>query len=356
MNNGEERDRVSESENTAEKKSKKKLSKKQKTAVIAASVIAAVILVIFLTAFLVLNSYLNKINKIGTDIEVVPPSEENFDTDGADILTDPDLENLNPSDVYWPELEPLMDDDLINILLVGQDRLEGQGRQRSDSMILCSINPDTMEVSMISFLRDLYVDFPGDYSDNRLNAAYAFGGFPMLVETLNMNFGVSIDGCFEVDFYGFMDIINMLGGVDIELTEAEARYLDNGTVAGMNHLNGLDALAYARIRFIDSDFYRTGRQRTVLTAVFNKIKGLSTTELLDLADEILPYLSTTMTNSQIMGLIIKFAPKLSSVELSNYHVPPSDGYQSANINGMAVLVPDLVRIRDYLKNECLPLD
>lgn len=353
MNNGDEKYTAHETKKSVDKK--KPVSKK-KVVIIVLSVIAALILILFLTGFLVLNGFLNRINKIDGNIEVIPPSQEDFETDEANIITDNDLQKLDPSNIYWPELEPLMDDDLINILLVGQDRRAGQGRQRSDSMILCSINPDTMEVSMVSFLRDLYVDFPGDYSDNRLNAAYAFGGFPLLIETLNLNFGVTIDGCFEVDFFGFMDIIDMLGGVDIELTEAEARYMNNGTVAGMNHLNGRQALSYAQIRYIDSDFYRTGRQRAILTAVFNKIKGLGTTELIDLVDSMLPYLSTTMTNSQIMGLILQLGPKLSSVKLSSYHVPPTDAYQSAMIRGMAVLVPDLVRIREYLKYEYLPLN
>lgn len=82
---------------------------------------------------------------------------------------------------------------------------------------------------MISFLRDLYVQIPGGYSDNRLNAAYVFGGFPLLMDTLHTNFGVSIDGCFEVDFSGFQSVIDILGGVDIEMTSKEARTINIGT-------------------------------------------------------------------------------------------------------------------------------
>lgn len=90
---------------------------------------------------------------------------------------------VKPEDIDWGEIEPFLDDKLINILLVGQDRYVGTARQRSDTMLLCSINPKTKKVSMISFLRDLYVQIPGGYSDNRLNAAYAFGGFPLMADT-----------------------------------------------------------------------------------------------------------------------------------------------------------------------------
>ncbi len=91
---------------------------------------------------------------------------------------------------------------------------------------------------MISFLRDLYVQIPGGYSDNRLNAAYVFGGFPLLMDTLHTNFGVSIDGCFEVDFSGFQSVIDILGGVDIEMTSKEAKTINIGTEAGVYHLMG----------------------------------------------------------------------------------------------------------------------
>ncbi len=330
--------------------------RKKRTGLIILCVILAIILLCVGAVFFAANHYLNKINKIDAEaegFETVAPSEEDFEAE--ENVDNAGFEDLAPEDVEWEELEPLMDDELINLLLVGQDRRPGQGRQRSDSMIVCSINPETMEVSLVSFLRDLYVDFPGDYSDNRLNAAYAFGGFPLLTETLNLNFGVTIDGCFEVDFGGFVQIIDTVGGVDITLTEAEAAIMDDGSVAGLNHLNGDQALKYSRIRYIDSDFNRTGRQRNVITAVFNKVKGMSATQFIDLVNVVLPCISTDMSNTQIMGLAMQFAPKMANVQLSSYYVPPRDSYQSAMIRGMAVLVPDRAKIREYLKYEYLHL-
>ena len=111
---------------------------------------------------------------------------------------------IAPEDVTWngDMFEAINNDGLLNILLIGQDRRPDEGRQRSDCMILCSLNPETKELSMISFLRDLYVQIPG-HSDNRLNAAYVYGGFDLIKETFEYNFGVTVDGCLEVDFDSF---------------------------------------------------------------------------------------------------------------------------------------------------------
>lgn len=307
------------------------------------------------SAFGYVRSKLNKINKVPDTVVVIPPEEEDFETDASNAPQD--IIEIKPEEVDWSEIEPFLDDHLLNILLVGQDRREGEGRQRSDSMILCSINPDTKQISMISFLRDLYVQIPGGYSDNRLNAAYVFGGFPLLTDTLNMNFGITVDGCFEVDFSGFQNVIDALGGVDIELTEKEAQLvLGPGKSAGTYHLDGKKALSYSRIRKIDSDFGRTQRQRNVLQAIYTKFRQSDAADLMKLLDEVLPYLSTDMTNTQIMLLAAKCIPIMGSAELSGYRVPADDAYHYASIRGMSVVVPDLEKIHDDLLNEYLPLN
>ena len=173
---------------------------------IVALVCVATVLLLAVSAFWYVQTKLDKINKVPDTVDVIPPDQEDFETDTSNEPKD--IIELKPEEVDWSEIEPFLDD----------DRREREGRQRSDSMILCSINPDTKQISMISFLRDLYVQIPGGYSDNRLNAAYVFGGFPLLMDTLHTNFGVSIDGCFEVDFSGFQSVIDILGGVDIEMT------------------------------------------------------------------------------------------------------------------------------------------
>lgn len=241
----------------------------------------------------------------------------------------------------------------LGCLLVGQDRRPGQGRQRSDSMILCSYNPENNQLSMISFLRDLYVQIPG-YSDNRLNSAYVFGGFPLLKETLYLNFGVTVDGCFEVDFNGFTGVIDTIGGVDISLSEAEAAIVGGGATAGMNHLNGEQALTYARIRYIDSDFNRTARQRNVINSAIGKLRNCSVKQLMSLLDTVLPLITTDMSNMDITSLALRYAPSLPSIQVSSHYVPGEGCYQYAKIRGMSVLVPDLKKVRTALREQYLP--
>lgn len=361
---------------------RKKRSKK-KTLITVLIIIGSILLLAFLALFgtklYVEHKYLNLINRTyDSDIEIIPPEEEFFDVDERDEeFVDLDGDGINdlvdeydkyvptlPEDVVWDNVTQFDDDELINILLVGQDRRPGQGRQRSDTMILCSINPDTMEISLISFLRDLYVQIPGGYSDNRLNATYVFGGFPLLNQTLEKNFGIHVDYNVEVDFEGFMGIIDYVGGIDIELTEAEADYLrrwperGKGVVwdlnAGMNHLDAKQALAYARIRKIDSDFGRTNRQRIVLSKLFEKIKDCSFSELSTMAEDILPLLTTDMTNNDIWGLLLKIAPSLSKAELNSYSVPDTGDFYYARIRGMSVIVPYLGQIQDKLEKTYLP--
>ena len=131
---------------------------------IVALVCVAAVLLLAVSAFGYVQSKLDKINKVPDTEDVLPFVLEDIETEASNEPKD--FIELNPEEVDWSEIEPFLDDDLLNILLVGQDRREGEGRQRSDSMILCSINPDTKQISMISFLRDLYVQITGGYSDN----------------------------------------------------------------------------------------------------------------------------------------------------------------------------------------------
>ena len=258
--------------------------------------------------------------------------------------------------VSWngDEYKTVDNDGLVNILLIGQDRREGEDRQRSDAMILCSFNPKNNKLSMISFLRDLYVQIPG-YEDNRLNAAYAYGGFDLLKETLELNFGISVDGCLESDFEGFEKIIDTVGGVDIELTAKEAEIVGNSASEGLCTLNGKQALTYARIRKIDSDFQRTERQRKIMGAVFEKAKSYSLTELAMFFSEILPLMATDMTEDEMMALALSFSSSFRDIETESFIVPAEGTYKNAMIREMAVLVPDLYEIKKLIFEEYLPM-
>jgi anionic cell wall polymer biosynthesis LytR-Cps2A-Psr (LCP) family protein len=200
----------------------------KRTALNILCVVLALILTVMVGATIYVESMFNRMGTLNHETLSSSEAEEILkQTEGT---LDPEFTGptLNPDDVTIPT-EPaeviVTGENIINIVLVGQDRREGQGRQRSDSMILCTINKEKKTITMTSFLRDIYVSIPGYYRQ-RLNVAYLLGGYKTLNATLEHNFGVSADHCVEVDFSGFENIINVLGGVDVELTEAEHKYLN----------------------------------------------------------------------------------------------------------------------------------
>ena len=320
--------------------------------------VVIVILAVAIGAFVFLNSKLSKINKVNdADTTQVDPSQETFDIDEdvAKSVEDGTAENvIDPEDVDWGDVDVnvMKDSDVVNILLIGQDRREGEGRERSDSMIICSINKKTNKIILSSVMRDLYVPIPG-YSDNRINAAYQFGGMPLLDQVMEESLGVHIDANVEVDFEGFINALTQVGNLDIELNSAEAEYLNkNGwsLTEGVNSMTPEQLLAYARTRYVGhSDWERTDRQRRVLMAAFNKVKGEDVGTLLDLADKIFPSLTTDMSNMQIMGYVYTVATN-NITEIENYRIPVEGTYECKTLRkGMEVLVPNLTENSKYLQ-------
>ena len=254
----------------------------------------------------------------------------------------------------WPEVERLQSEDVINILLIGKDASKSNERPRSDTMILLSINKKTNTLTLTSFMRDLYVQIPGGYSDNRINASFRFGGAPLLNATIEKNFGIVVDGNIEVDFNQFKTIIDILGGVDIELTDAEAKYLrgrgHSGLTAGERHLMGSAALDYCRIRRIDSDHQRTERQRKVLMSIAESARNMSVSQMMDLINQVLPHVYTDLSDSEIVSIATAAVKALSSgAGIQSGKVPQSGQYYGSMIMGMQVIVPDLVQCNQYLK-------
>lgn len=247
---------------------------------------------------------------------------------------------------------------IINILLIGQDRREGEARARSDSMILCTINKETKTLIMTSILRDLYVSIPG-YQDNRVNVAYAAGGMKLLNETLETNFGIHVDGNIEVDFTQFSNIVDLIGGVTIDLRADEARHINSkagGTLTeGANLLTGKQALEYARIRSLDGDgdFSRTNRQRKVISAIVDSYKSASLKTMLSLLDDILPMITTDMSNLKIAGYALELFPLLSDMTVISQRIPADGTYSGQMIRGMAVLVADMDATRQMLEETLL---
>ena len=250
-----------------------------------------------------------------------------------------------------------------SILLIGQDKQGDQTRQRSDSMILATLDKDQGTISLTSFMRDLYVAIPG-YSSTRINAAYAYGGMELLDETLEENFGVQIDGNVEVDFEVFKVLVDKVGGIDLELTQAEADYIcgrdqsvlypqplrtDWDLQEGVNHLDGEQALIHARNRSIgSSDYRRTERQQDVLKAAFAKIKDLNVLEIGGLIKDVLPLVTTDLSLWDMTGYAMDVM-SIGTDEIQSYRIPEDGSYTPQTIDGMQVLVPNLEQNREYLQ-------
>ena len=321
------------------------------------SVVLALVLAALVGATFWAESILSQINRSGdiqetlsdAEIQGIQDETDAIDENFTGLVFEEDVE-LSDSDADLIENS----DNILNILLIGQDRRENQGRQRSDSMILCTINLEKKTMVMTSFLRDLYVKIPDwngkSYKNNRLNVNYVIGGMDMLDACLELNFGVQVDHNIEVDFSGFEEIVDLMGGVDINLSSAEAKRVGSGAKAGVNHLNGEQALNYARIRKIDSDFGRTNRQRTVLLALLEKAKRMDLTELNGLVNSFVPLITTDMDNSDILRYVTKIFPILTELTVTTQHIPADGSYTNASIRGMAVLVPDMEENRQLLRD------
>jgi|GEM_PF-556700 len=253
--------------------------------------------------------------------------------------------------------------DVWNLVLIGQDKREGEDRQRSDSMMICSINFADHTVRLVSIMRDMYVDIPR-YGSNRINAAYSYGGMELLDETLLENFGVQIDGNVEVDFDGFIETVAQVGPIVIELSAEEAAYLNSIPFAelsedaqywhlseGLNQLEPEQALAYARTRFVgNADFERTERQRKILASGFENIRGKSQMQKIALLRSMMPYLETDLTFGELTDKLMDMSAEedVQYTMDASYRLPVSGTFHTETINGMSVIVPDTEANAAYL--------
>lgn len=265
---------------------------------------------------------------------------------------------LDPGDVNWQQLSTDLTrskQNAVNVLLIGRDEGEGTSVSRSDSIILCTFRKDTGHLTMTSFLRDLYVPIPG-HGSNRINAAYAYGGSELLKQTLSENFGISLTGIIEVDFSQFAGLVDTLGGVEIYLRQDEAELVNEKTggdlTEGTHRLDGEETLAYSRIRSLDSDgdFSRTDRQRKVMTSLVDAYRDAGIPTLIKLLKQVLPMLSTDMSDSRLLLLALEVFPMLPELEMSSQSIPAPGTFTNKTIHGMAVLEADMDAARQLLRN------
>lgn len=248
---------------------------------------------------------------------------------------------------------------IINILLVGVDARGNYEDSRTDSIILLTINTNTKKIKLTSFMRDMYVPIP-EHQDSRINTSFFLGGVELLLKTINQDFNLNIQNYVSVDFHAFQDIVDKLGGIDVEVKDYEVKEINkyikevNGSKAtllsgpGMQHLNGQQALSYCRIRKVgNGDYERTERQRKVLSLLIEKARKTSLFKLPDLVSTVLPYVRTNIPTTKLMSIGYT-AYKFGDTPVETLRIPANGLFENANIRGMAVLLPDIEKNTELL--------
>lgn len=251
--------------------------------------------------------------------------------------------------------------EIYNILLVGMDARKGQTTSRSDSIVLATYNVDTHTVKLTSFMRDSWVELP-ENGWQRINAATAHGGVGLLINTLNHNFDLDIQNYVVVKFDEFRDLIDMIGGVDVELTREEINYINEKLHSedktwkhdikdgpGVIHLDGWQALWHCRNRTIgDADFSRTSRQRQVLSQIIKQGLEMDVIALPGLVGETSEHISTNLSLDLILKLASDAILHRDDISIETYNVPFEDTWQYASKNGASVLEVDINAITEQL--------
>ncbi|GIM32332.1 LCP family protein [Paraclostridium bifermentans] len=214
-------------------------------------------------------------------------------------------------------------DGITNILLAGVDGNNLDKGNRSDSMMVLTIDEKNNDIRITSLARDTYVQIPG-YGEEKLTHAYAYGGPALLLQTIDKNFGLKIDKYAVVSFSSFEKIIDAMGGVEIDVLPKEVSYIPGVDSAGKQTLNGAEALAYSRIRYADDAYQRDNRQRTVMQAAYNKLAS-SPGDLMEIGNTILGYTKTNMPPMEIFKLANKVI-KMNFTEFPQLEFP-LDGHR-----------------------------
>ena len=328
--------------------------KNNKLKVIIASIVGIIVILIAFLYFLLSPYFSNKVTlvdktletkqNIDNTIDIELPDEEVNDTDNE--ADDKQADQIN---IYKEEKK---EDEIINILLCGMDARRYDSKSRSDTIILASYNKTQHTVKLVSFMRDSWVYLP-EKGWQRINTATVYGGVGLLVNTLNYNFGLDIQDYIQIKFDDFRTIIDILGGIEVELTSSEIRYINNKlhvedgdykndikAEPGLITLNGDQALWHCRNRTIgNSDFERTDRQREVLGIIINKALTLNPGQATRMIFEMREHVNTNLDMETILSLASDaLIHKRLSVDSSR--IPFDNSFRFANKNGASVLELD----------------
>ncbi len=312
-------------------------------------IVLAVLLALILIAAAVGYWFIqNKFSKMNV---ITLPEDTYVYTEATDEYTRPaetdseQAEDATEEETTAPTVHQMSADDIINILVVGQASRAGEEANMADTTMLISLNTYTKEVTVFSILRDAFVKLP-DYKGHTCgrakftvcyNLGYQWGGgtagaMEMTNICLRDNFGIEVDYNIEVSFDGFIKMIDYLNGVELELTEAEANYLNKDTLyvkrtidPGVQVLQGMEALSYARMRKAegdsDSDIKRTERQRKLVASLLEKFRYMSLSELNGWVDELLPMVTTTMKPADVTKLAAKILPMVIDLNMTGHTIP-----------------------------------
>ena len=313
-------------------------------------------------------------------------NEENFDElfisdEIYDELSEMDAEIDDTIDRGVLELNKNLPDHVVNILLVGIDSRStdlNAGEQHGDVQIILSINKDNGSVKLTSIMRDLYVTVPGYKSKKRINVAYQYGqsnpklngsGGQLAMRTINRNFQMNIEYFATINFYGLASVIDALGGIDIEMSKEEAAAVNNylhqhppaydnrdkdyvrvdlQKIDGVQHLDGVQAVMYARTRKMaggSNDYERTERQRKLLELLLQKVmQDMSVPVLMDLIDSTLPYVTTNMSASDMFTLAVGLLQsglmeraRNGETLMEQFRIPMDGTAKYSTVNGSSVI-------------------
>lgn len=273
--------------------------------------------------------------------EFIEAEDDNLDFDEFDDATGNDFKAIL-KDWALKEGEKISDKNVINILLIGSDasasdpnRANVTDKGNTDVMMICSINPEKKTIKLVSFMRDSYTYLDKFDRYAKLNAACANGGPGYLVETIENNFKIEIDGYVMVDFDSFVHVIDVLGGVRVDVPAYVANFLGQGFPSGNQVLlDGEQALRFSRVRYSDAngDVSRVARQRQVITALINSCKDATLSEINAVADVILANVRTNISRKAIFSYAAKAVTDgWPNFEISQLTMPTPDaryGYNS----------------------------
>lgn len=235
---------------------------------------------------------------------------------------------------------------ITNILLVGVDGNNIEKGNRSDSMMILTIDEKNQDIRLTSLARDTYVDIEG-YGSEKLTHAYAYEGASLLIQTIKNNFGIDVDKYVAVSFDSFEKIIDILDGIEINVSKKEVSQIKGIKKSGTQTLNGSQALEYSRIRYIDSAYERDNRQRKVIEALYNKLINDSNGNIMSVLNEVLRYTKTNMLPLEIVSIANK-AIKINDTEFDQVEFPFKEARKDNNIKEKGWIIE---WDKDYNKNK-----